>query len=82
MPKKMYLAKVEKKDGGFYFPDFDIHILASDEADAKVLIKEHHGFDPDERTEELAEAQARQDEQDKIDKKQLKENTKKEDTEK
>ncbi len=82
MPKKLHLAKVQKKDGGFYFPDFDIHILASDEADAKVLVKEHHGFDPDERTQELADAQARQDEQDKTDAIKLKENTKKEDTEK
>lgn len=52
MSKEIKL-EVEKKDGGYYFPQFDIHAIAKTEAEAKEIIKVGHGIDVDARIAEL-----------------------------
>lgn len=51
-------AQSEKKDGGYYFPQFDIHVVASTEKAAKEFIKKHYGFEPDEQAQLLSDLAA------------------------
>jgi len=44
---KKYKAPFEEKDGGYYFPDYDIHVAAVGLEKAKQIIKETHGVDID-----------------------------------
>lgn len=53
--KELIKAKVEKKDGGYLFPELGIHVVAKSEEGAKKLVKEYHGIDPDEAATEAAE---------------------------
>lgn len=52
-------AKIEKKDGGYYFPELDIHVVAKNEAEAKELVKVGHGIDVDKTAAKIAKAEAR-----------------------
>lgn len=49
-------AQIEEKDGGYYFPELEIHIIASTQKEARELVKEYHGFDPDEQVRAQQEA--------------------------
>lgn len=51
------IAKVEEKDGGYYFPELDLHVVANGEAEARQHVIDHHGFDPNERVAEIKEAE-------------------------
>lgn len=33
-----------KKDGGYYFPDVDIHVVADTKKEAIALIEQYHGI--------------------------------------
>lgn len=48
MPKNK--LKISKKDGGFLFEDFDIHVVADSEDDAKAKVKRQFGIDVDKDT--------------------------------
>lgn len=58
MPK--VTAKVVKKDGGYFFPELDIHVVANNEKEAKELVKEYHGIDVDEQVAFQQEIAAQQ----------------------
>ncbi len=38
-------VKVKKQDNGFYFEDFDVHVVANTEEEAIANIKKYHGID-------------------------------------
>jgi hypothetical protein len=44
MPKS-YSPKYTEQDGGYYFEDYDIHIVAKSPEQAMESIKETHGID-------------------------------------
>lgn len=57
MAKKKIQAEIEERDGGYFFPQFDIHVVAKDEATARKLVKKYHGFDPDEQAATIVDAE-------------------------
>lgn len=52
------MAKVEiiKENGGYFFPQFDIHVLADSKVDAKAKVKEYYGIDVDSALKEMEKA--------------------------
>lgn len=56
MPKKIQV-EVKKKDGGYYFPAVDIHVVANSETAALKLIRETHGIDVEAVTKAQQEAE-------------------------
>lgn len=56
MATKKITAKLKKQDGGYYFPELDIHVIAKTQQGAKAAVKNYYGFDPDERVAELKKA--------------------------
>lgn len=46
-------AKLEKKNGGYYFPELKIHVVARTEEGARRAVKVYHGIDPDQKAAEL-----------------------------
>lgn len=59
MSKKATI-QVEKKDGGYYFPAVDIHVVAKNEKAALKLIQETHGIDVEAVTKAQQEAEKAQ----------------------
>lgn len=55
--KKLVKAKVEKQDGGYYFPELGIHVVAKSEDSAKTAVKQYHGIDADETVKKMIENQ-------------------------
>ena len=45
--------QIEKKDGGYYFPQFGIHVAAKSETAAKKIIEDGHGINIAEAIERL-----------------------------
>lgn len=58
MATKKVKARVEQKDGGYYYPDFEIHVAAKSEKAARDFIKTHHGFDVDDQAQLLVDLAA------------------------
>lgn len=56
MAEKIKL-EYEKKDGGYYFPQVDIHVKANTLEQAKEVIKTGHGLDLDAHLKWLNEQQ-------------------------
>ena len=56
MSKSKPTIEVKKRDGGFYFPAVDIHVVAKNEKEALKLIKETHGLDVEAATVAQQEA--------------------------
>ena len=55
--KKIKL-EIEEQDGGYLFPQFGVHVIASTQKEARKLVKKYHGFDPDEEITKLNEAES------------------------
>lgn len=53
MAKKIK-AEIEERDGGYYFPQIDIHVIAKNETEAKKLVKKYHGIDVDKEVAQQA----------------------------
>ena len=51
--------EAKKKDGGFYFPVVDIHVIAKNETEALKIIKQTHGVDVQKETNAHAAAAER-----------------------
>lgn len=53
---KKIKAEIEERDGGYYYPQLDIHVMASTQKEARELVKEYHGIDVDEVVTQMAAA--------------------------
>lgn len=54
MTAKKIKAEIEERDGGYYFPQLEIHVIASTQKEARELVKEYHGIDVDEAVTQMA----------------------------
>lgn len=52
---KKYTPKVKEQDGGYYFSDYDIHVVAKSLEEAKAKVLEGHGVNVDQDPNESLE---------------------------
>lgn len=57
MSQKKITATIKEQDGGYFFPELDVHVVAKSEDAARKLVKKYYGFNPD---EEVARIQSDQ----------------------
>jgi len=57
MKSKTIRAEIKEQDGGYFFPQFDVHVIAKNEDAARKLVKKYHGFDPDEEVAKIESVQ-------------------------